>query len=111
VALALWVLVYAAAILAGDLFVRLMCRKLRLPKEGQEGLGGAGRFIGYFERFIVLSLLMVGQYQAIAFIFAGKSIARFSRQEQVEYYLVGTFASLSWALAWGWVLKWALAVI
>jgi hypothetical protein len=100
---------YAAVILAGSPLVRWICTRLDLPKQRKEGLTGAGRFIGYFERFIILTLLLSDQYDAIAFIFAGKSIVRFSRREDVEYYLVGTLASMSWAILWGTALKLALA--
>jgi hypothetical protein len=55
--------------------------KMHLPKDkSDDNLEGAGRVIGYFERFIVLTLFLLAQYDAIAFIFTGKSIARFSRQ-------------------------------
>lgn len=102
---------YALGITAGGVFVGGVCARLHLPEDNKEGLAGAGRWIGYFERFIVLSLVLVGAYEAIAFIFAGKSIVRFRWQEQVEYYLVGTLASLSWAIGWGMVLRWLLDVL
>ena len=34
----------------------------------------------------------------MGFVFAGKTIARFSEREQVEYYFLGTFASFTWAV-------------
>jgi len=97
---------YVIAIFLGGELVAWLCRRLNLGQEEHRGLTGAGRYIGYFERFIVLSLVLVEEYQAITFIFAGKSIARFRSQAQVEYYLVGTLASLSWAIACGFALRW-----
>jgi len=102
---------YALGVWAGGEFVGWVCRRLKLSEASKDGLEGAGRWIGYFERFIIMTLVLVGAYQAIAFIFAGKSIARFRWQEQVEYYLVGTLASLSWAIGWGMVLRWLLGVL
>ena len=97
-------LAYLITIFGGDPIVRKICLKLRLPKEKKEGLQGAGKYIGYFERFLALSALLLGKYEVIGFIFAAKSIFRFSLQEEIDYYLVGTFASLSWAVFWGIIL-------
>jgi hypothetical protein len=107
----LLVVTYAVTVFGGTLFVKPICKKLELSDKSNAGLTGAGRYIGYLERFIVLTLLLVGQYEAIAFIFAGKSIARFARQTEVEYYLVGTLASLSWTIFWGMALRWVLAML
>ncbi|MDR2586713.1 MAG: DUF3307 domain-containing protein [Coriobacteriales bacterium] len=58
---------------------------------------GMGRYIGILERLIVLILALYGQYSAIAFVFAAKSIARFKKIENepafAEYYLMGTLFS------------------
>lgn len=111
VQLGLGIAFYALGIGASGEFVRWTCEALNLPDASRNGLAGAGRWIGYFERFIVMTLVLVGEYQAIAFIFAGKSVARFRWQRQVEYYLVGTLASLSWAIGWGLVLRHLLDVL
>jgi len=61
---------------------------------------GAGKMIGYLERIIVFFLLLNGQYAAIAFVIAAKSVARFpeiSRQNGsllAEDYLIGTLLSV-----------------
>ncbi len=57
----------------------------------------AGRWIGYLERTLILALLLSGNPAGVGFVFAGKAIARFSERKQVEYYLLGTFASFTWA--------------
>lgn len=67
--------------------------------------------IGIFERFITLTFVLLGQYPAIAFIFAAKSIARFEElknREFAEYYLIGTFSSISFAIFWGEIMKWMM---
>lgn len=62
----------------------------------------SGRIIGILERIIVVFLTALGQYPAIAFVIAAKSIARFKRFEEdpsfAETYLVGTLASVSAAM-------------
>lgn len=63
---------------------------------------GSGRIIGILERMIVVFLTAVGQYSAIAFVIAAKSIARLKRLENdavfAETYLVGTLASVASAM-------------
>lgn len=90
--------VYAINIFVGDFFVKSICQKLNLPKTKNAGLLKAGRIIGYFERFIIFTFLLRDSYEAVAFIFAGKSIVKLRYKEESEYYLVGTLASISWAM-------------
>lgn len=62
---------------------------------------GAGTAIGILERFIVALLTYLGQYEAIAFVIAAKSIARFKRledQEFAETYIIGTLSSVLLAM-------------
>lgn len=62
----------------------------------------AGQMIGQFERIIILTLVLLQQYEAIGFLITGKSIIRFSTSNQdskSEYVLLGTM--LSYALAIG----------
>lgn len=63
---------------------------------------GAGRLIGVLERVIIVTLTLLGEYSAIAFVITAKSIARFKRLETepgfAEQYLVGTLASVALAL-------------
>ena len=68
-----------------------------------EGLPRAGMWIGQLERFLVLTFVLVGRYEAIGFLVAAKSILRFGEirdardRKEVEYILIGTM--LSYALA------------
>lgn len=100
--------VYGIGVLGGWPFVWAVCRGA-LPEGTVQEQPRTGVYIGFFERLIVLTLVALDQYQAIAFIFAAKSIARFRKQIDVEYYLIGTLASLAWALAWGLALAWLMA--
>lgn len=61
----------------------------------------AGRWIGMLERTLIATLTLYGQFDAIAFVLAAKSIARFKQlddQEFAECYLVGTLASTAVAI-------------
>lgn len=68
----------------------------------EQGLLRAGRLIGELERFLTLTLALTGDYTAIGFVIAAKSIARFDlARRHGEYFLVGTLCSVGTALAVG----------
>lgn len=60
------------------------------------------------------TLTVTEQYNAIAFVFAAKSVARFKKIEQdpafAEYYLLGTLASVSVGVGAGLLIKAGLAL-
>lgn len=91
--------------LGGVAFVELILFNLSTPEEN-EGLNHGGKIIGFFERIIVTVLVFVGGYNAIAFVLTAKSIARFERLKErkfAEYYLIGTFSSIAFAICTGLV--------
>ena len=61
-----------------------------------------GATIGVLERLVVCVLVLAGQSAAIGFVIAAKTLARFRQLDDrhfAEYYLVGTLASVTLALA------------
>ncbi|HOL23023.1 MAG TPA: hypothetical protein PLQ41_09265 [bacterium] len=100
--------IYIVCIWGGGAVINKICKSLKLPKNRDEGLLNAGKFIGYFERFLILTFLLMKIYEPIGLLFVGKSIIRFSNREESEYFLVGTLASFSWALLWGVALHYLL---
>lgn len=69
-----------------------------------------GRIVGNFERFLIVTLVLLDQYTAIGFVLTAKSVARFKQIEEdrafAEYYLVGTLTSSTIALVVGLLIKW-----
>ncbi|HFB39092.1 MAG TPA: hypothetical protein ENJ76_01570 [Oceanithermus sp.] len=94
------VLLFLVVVPGGSPFVRWVLSRVPAarPSSGKEGIEAAGRWIGYLERTLILALILAGEPAGVGFVFAGKAIARFSEREQVEYYLLGTFASFTWAV-------------
>lgn len=67
-----------------------------------------GKYIGYAERIIVIILTIAGAYEAIAFIIAAKSIARFKQLDDrnwAEYFLLGTLTSIVLGMIIGLIAK------
>lgn len=93
---------YTLALGAGHLFVKAMLKRFR-PVDAQ-GVPGAGAIIGWLERALVLTLVLMGQYTAIGLALTAKSIARYKELEDrrfAEYYLIGTLASILFAIVVG----------
>jgi len=82
-----------------SVFVKLVLSHLR--GSGAEETDGAGQIIGIIERLIIFTLGLSGQYAAIGFMIAAKSVARFEKFKEkdfAEIYIVGTLASIGAAV-------------
>ena len=103
------VILFLGYILVGILGIAIkIILKNYSSKIENSGIKGAGTLIGVFERILVFTFVLTNQYAAISIIFAAKSIARFSElnnRDFAEYYLLGTFLSITVALMVGIVFK------
>lgn len=67
----------------------------------KNSLKDAGRYIGIFERILVLTFIITNNFAALGFLIAAKSILRFSdksesgARKQTEYVLIGTLMSFA----------------
>ncbi len=70
---------------------------------GEESLEHAGKWIGYFERFLILTFILMQQYTAIGLLVAAKSVLRYpeSKRNVAEYVLIGTLVSFTLAISVG----------
>jgi hypothetical protein len=65
-------------------------------KKEQDQKANNGLRIGIFERIIILTFVILGQYEAIGFLITGKSLLRFASKDESlksEYVLLGTMMS------------------
>jgi hypothetical protein len=81
-----------------------------------EGLAKAGMWIGFFERFLILTFILIDQYTAVGLLIAAKSILRFNdkegnTQKKTEYVLIGTLMSFSVSVLLGWSIDSLLSII
>lgn len=81
-----------------------------VAKEGaQNSLKKAGRYIGIFERILVLTFILINNFAAIGFLIGAKSILRFSdtkgARKQTEYVLIGTLMSFAICIVIGLVIR------
>ena len=74
-------------------------------------LAAAGRYIGIFERILVLTFILTQNFSAIGFLIAAKSILRFSdkseagARKQTEYVLIGTLMSFAITIIVGFLVR------
>jgi hypothetical protein len=72
-----------------------------------------GATIGVLERLLIVGFVLAGAQAAVGFVIAAKTIARFRQLDDrafAEYYLLGTLASVSVALASAFVAALALGI-
>jgi large-conductance mechanosensitive channel len=80
------------------------------------GIVGVGEYIGWLERFLIVSFILVGYYNGIGFILAAKSILRYGEikteedHKFAEYVIVGTLLSFSVAVVLGLILRWTMGL-
>jgi hypothetical protein len=108
--------VYLFVIFGGGYFIRVLIGPLWREDPGQqtkerEEVINAGLYIGWLERFLVLTALFLQSPATVGFILAAKSIARYPELKSVrfaEYFLIGTLLSMSIAIGGAIVLLQAL---
>lgn len=103
----LWIVAFVFCLRPANFFIKNVFKdaKITVPTNGEENqsLPNAGRVIGNVERLLTLVFVMLGQYEAIGFLLAAKSLLRFRETDTVksEYVLVGTLLSFGMAILVG----------
>lgn len=104
-----WVLLtgYLLVLFPSGALINIATRKWCEELENRQGLAEAGKWIGYSERFLIVTFILLDHYEAIGFLIAAKSIFRFNEitkdkgRKEAEYFLIGTLLSITAALAAG----------
>lgn len=71
------------------------------PEEGDKISLRAGRTIGVLERLLVAFGLIASSWEILAAVIALKTVARYAKlddQNNAEYFLIGSLASILWAV-------------
>ena len=106
-------IIYVAVIFGGGYLIRYLTRSLsegiknHHPEKATEQLQNAGLYIGWLERFLVITALLLQSPATIGLILTAKSIARypeFKSERFAEYFLIGTLLSISIAMVGGVIL-------
>jgi hypothetical protein len=108
----LLLVVYVGVIFVGGYLVRLVTKPLirgdlGLAGSTTEELQNAGMYIGWVERFLILTSLLLQSPATVGLILTAKSIARypeFKSKRFAEYFLIGTLLSISIGIVGGLIL-------
>jgi hypothetical protein len=97
----LYVCARGATLIRGALEIApLQFRRIEDRTAGGVGLA-RGRVVGILERAILLTLFLLGEYAAMAYLMVAKALVRFKSLEDpetAEYLLIGTLASFTLAI-------------
>ena len=100
----LFVLAILLCIKPANILIKSVLKKYQIGEtQSCENIKNAGALIGNLERILTVVFVIIGQYEAIGFIIAAKSILRFKDTDtaKTEYVLAGTFLSFGIALLCG----------
>lgn len=104
-----WIILisYLLVLKPASIFLGLFTKRWRLNGGVSESLQNAGQWIGYLERILILTFILIGKIDAIGFLLAAKSIFRFGELNKskeiktTEYVLIGTLSSFTIAILIG----------
>lgn len=109
------IVAYLGAMFVGGEIVRQVCQAFLAQMESslasqRPGLRNAGKYIGWLERFLILTFVFSNNGEAIGFLIAAKTLVRFPEIQGdqghfAEYFLVGTLTSVGLALGVGSIAK------
>jgi len=108
---------FLATYAAGRLIAIILRAVLKTSGEDalpQGGIRRMGEYIGWLERLLAITFILVGEYNGMGFVLAAKSILRYGEvksdpdRKLAEYVILGTLMSFSTALITGILLRAAL---
>lgn len=102
-------IVYLIAVVGSGYAIRYLLRPLlrrlpTLPGESADELRNAGMYIGWLERFLVLTAVLLRSPATVGLVLTAKSIVRYPEIKSgrfAEYFLIGTLLSILLALLGG----------
>lgn len=78
------------------------------PKENK---AKSGLLIGKCENFLVVTLVLLDAFTALALIFTAKSLVRKDQVPDAEYFLGGTLVNVTWSLGVGLLARWIIMLL
>lgn len=86
-----------------NILIKEIFKFYEISVPGTGDLPNAGKLIGLVERILVFTFIVIGEFQAVGFLIAAKSILRFKNEDasKSEYVLIGTLLSFGIAIFLG----------
>lgn len=104
-----WLVVvcYMLALKPASIFLGMFLAKWTPANNEKNSLPNAGSWIGYLERTLILTFMLIGCMEGVGFLLAAKSIFRFGELTKArevkftEYVMTGTLSSFTIAIVLG----------
>ena len=86
-----------------NIYIKEIFKVFEIKMDTGNDLPNAGKLIGSLERLLVLTFILLAQFEAVGFLIAAKSILRYKDDETIktEYVLIGTMLSFGIAVGIG----------
>jgi len=91
-----------------NIFIKEVLETFEIQVSDKNEIPNAGKLIGIIERYLVLLFVLIGQFEAVGFLLASKSILRYGEGNKTgksEYVLIGTMLSFGIAILSGIITK------
>lgn len=104
-----WLIAYTLTVSLSGVFVR-KCFRMAQVRDVNDESERVGDVIGKLENVLVLTIVMVEAYTALALIFAAKNIVRIEKNDEksINYYILGTLANFTWSLVMAMLAKFVI---
>ena len=98
---------YLLCLKPANVVVKEVFRSAQLEIISANELPNAGKLIGILERLLTLTFILIGQFGAVGFLIAAKSVLRYREDEtlKTEYVLIGTMLSFGIAIVLGIIVR------
>ncbi|MDO4191307.1 MAG: DUF3307 domain-containing protein [Bacteroidales bacterium] len=105
----IWIIAMAYVLMLrpSSILLGLFLDKWTPSSPNTQSLPNAGQWIGYIERVLILTFVLIGSIEGVGFLLAAKSVFRFGELNKAkeirntEYVLIGTLASFTLAILTG----------
>ena len=105
----MWIIAvgYILMLNPSSILLGLFLNKWAPASPNNQSLPNAGQWIGYIERILILTFVLIGSIEGVGFLLAAKSVFRFGELNKAreirttEYVLIGTLASFTIAILTG----------
>jgi hypothetical protein len=99
-------IVYIAVIFGGGYLIRYLTQGIapKTPTKDHAHLENAGLYVGWVERLLVITAILIQSPALVGLILTGKSIARYPEFKEArfaEYFLIGTLLSIALSILGG----------
>lgn len=101
---------YMLVLKPSSILLRLFLKRWTPTPANGQSLPNAGQWIGYIERVLTLTFILVGSIECVGFLLTAKSVFRFGELNKskeiktTEYVLIGTLSSFAIAIMTGIIL-------